>query len=91
MFIVVSMYGQNAAGFANNGMAYHESELRPVSAFISGVLFSGQTSTTVFLYEFFWWMHILLIFGFLKLFTLFKASSRFKFYSKCVLCKFGSC
>ena len=45
---------------------YHESELRPVSAFISGVLFSGQTSTTVFLYEFFWWMHILLIFGFLN-------------------------
>ncbi len=66
MFIVVAMYGQNATGYANNGMAYHESELRPVSAFISGVLFSGQTSTTVFLYEFFWWMHILLIFGFLN-------------------------
>ncbi len=66
MFIVISMYGQNAVGYANNGMAYHESELRPVSAFISGVLFSGQTSTTVFLYEFFWWMHILLIFGFLN-------------------------
>lgn len=66
MFIVISMYGQNATGFANNGMAYHDSELRPVSAFISGFLFSGQTSLTVFLYEFFWWMHILLIFGFLN-------------------------
>ena len=66
MFIVISMYGQSATGFANNGMAYHQSELRPVSAFISGLLFSGQTSTTVFLYEFFWWMHILLIFGFLN-------------------------
>ncbi|MEO8231457.1 MAG: (Fe-S)-binding protein, partial [Ignavibacteriota bacterium] len=66
MFIVVAMYGQNAAGFANNGMAYHKSELRPVSAFISGILFSGQTSTTIFLYEFFWWMHIILIFVFLN-------------------------
>jgi len=66
MFIVISMYGQNASGYANNGMAYHDSELRPVSAFISGVLFPGQTSTTLFLYEFFWWMHILLVFGFLN-------------------------
>lgn len=66
MFIVISMYGQNAAGFANNGMQYHESELRPVSSFISGLLFNGATSTTTFLYEFFWWMHILLIFGFLN-------------------------
>lgn len=66
MFIVVAMYGQNAAGFANNGMAYHKSEFRPVSAFISGILFSGQTSTTIFLYELFWWMHIILIFVFLN-------------------------
>lgn len=66
MFIVISMYGQNAAGFANNGMQYHESELRPVSSFISGLLFNVATSTTTFLYEFFWWMHILLIFGFLN-------------------------
>jgi len=66
MFIVISMYGQNAAGFANNGMQYHESELRPVSAFISGLFFNGSSSTSTFLYEFFWWMHILLIFGFLN-------------------------
>jgi Fe-S oxidoreductase len=66
MFIVISMYGQNASGFANNGMSYHESELRPVSSFISGYLFTGPSSITTFLYEFFWWMHILLIFGFLN-------------------------
>lgn len=66
MFIVISMYGQNAAGYANNGMSYHESELRPVSAFISGLFFTDPSSTTTFLYEFFWWMHILLIFGFLN-------------------------
>ena len=66
MFIVISMYGQNAAGFANNEMTYHESELRPVSSFISGLFFTGPSSTTIFLYEFFWWMHILLIFGFLN-------------------------
>ncbi|MDP2363426.1 MAG: Fe-S oxidoreductase, partial [Ignavibacteria bacterium] len=36
MFIVIAMYGQNAAGFANNNMTFHEYEVRPVSAFISG-------------------------------------------------------
>lgn len=66
MLIVISMYGQNAAGFANNGMAYHQYELRPISAFVSGLFFNGQTETTLVLYQFFWWMHILLIFGFLN-------------------------
>ena len=40
MFIVVAMYGQNAAGFANNNFEAHEFEVRPVSAFIGGLLFS---------------------------------------------------
>lgn len=66
MLIVISMYGQNASGFANNGMAYHQYELRPISAFVSGLFFNGQTETTLVLYQFFWWMHILLIFGFLN-------------------------
>ncbi len=66
MFIVVAMYGQNAAGFVNNNFAPHDFEVRPVSAFIGGLLFNAPSSLTVFLYEFFWWMHILLIFGFLN-------------------------
>ncbi len=66
MFIVIAMYGQNASGYANQNMAFHKYEVRPVSAFISGLFFAGPTSITVFLYEFFWWMHILLIFGFLN-------------------------
>ncbi|MDY0083313.1 MAG: (Fe-S)-binding protein [Ignavibacteriaceae bacterium] len=66
MLIVISMYGQNAAGFANNGMVYHPYELRPVSSFFAGIFFNGQTETTLILYEFFWWMHILMIFGFLN-------------------------
>ena len=66
MLIVVSMYGQNASGYANNGMQYHAYEFRPISAFISGIFFNGQTATSSVLYEIFWWMHILLIFGFLN-------------------------
>ncbi|MDT3696861.1 MAG: (Fe-S)-binding protein [Ignavibacterium sp.] len=66
MFIVISMYGQNASGFANNGMMYHPHELRPISSFIAGIFFNGQTANTLVLYEIFWWMHVLMIFGFLN-------------------------
>ncbi|HMN16185.1 MAG TPA: (Fe-S)-binding protein [Ignavibacteriaceae bacterium] len=66
MFIVISMYGQNASGFANNGMMYHPYELRPISSFFAGIFFNGPTGSTLLLYEVFWWMHVLMIFGFLN-------------------------
>lgn len=46
MFIVISMYGQNASGFANNGMMYHPHELRPISSFLAGIFFNGPTEST---------------------------------------------
>lgn len=66
MFIVISMYGQNASGFANNAMMYHPYELRPISSFLAGIFFNGPTGSTLLLYEVFWWMHVLMIFGFLN-------------------------
>lgn len=66
MFIVISMYGQNASGFSNNGMMYHPHELRPISSFLAGIFFNGPTGSTLLLYEVFWWMHVLMIFGFLN-------------------------
>ena len=66
MFIVISMYGQNASGFANNAMMYHPYELRPISSFLAGIFFNNPTGSTLLLYEVFWWMHVLMIFGFLN-------------------------
>ena len=64
LFIVLSMYGQNAASIALNNFRYHDFELRPVS-FAFSSLFSSQ-DTAAFAFELFWWSHILLIFGFLN-------------------------
>jgi len=64
LFIVLSMYGQNAASIALNNFRYHDFELRPVS-FAFRSLFSSQ-DTAAFAFELFWWSHILLIFGFLN-------------------------
>ncbi len=66
MLVCISMLGQNAAHIAQNNFVLHQYEIRPVSAFLSGLFFSGPSQSTLFIYEFFWWMHILVIFGFLN-------------------------
>ena len=64
LFIVLSMFGQNAASIALNNFQYHNFELRPVSFALSS-FFSSQDIAS-FAFELFWWSHILLIFGFLN-------------------------
>jgi Fe-S oxidoreductase len=64
LFIVVSMYGQNAASIFING-GCHDYEIRPVSAALSNVIYSSSNGAIIG-YEVFWWMHILFIFGFLN-------------------------
>jgi Fe-S oxidoreductase len=64
LFIVVSMYGQNAASIFING-GYHDYEIRPISASLSNVIYSSSNGAVIG-YEVFWWMHILFIFGFLN-------------------------
>jgi Fe-S oxidoreductase len=64
LFIVVSMYGQNAASIFLNG-GNHEYEIRPISALLSNVFYSSSNGAAIG-YEVFWWMHIILIFSFLN-------------------------
>ena len=90
MAIVVAMYGQNAAGFANNNFASHEFEVRPVSAFIGGLLFSESIIINVFSLRIFLVDAHYIDFWIPELSTILQASSCIKCYSKCVLCKSGS-
>lgn len=64
LFIVASMYGQNAASINMLG-GYNDHELRPVSAALSNVLY-GSFQSALTGYEIFWWIHIVLIFVFLN-------------------------
>lgn len=66
MFVCVSMFGYNAAAFSMNNFNFHPNEYRPVSAVLSFLLFDSSSIADSFLYEFFWWLHILVIFGFLN-------------------------
>lgn len=66
MFVCVSMFGYNSAAFSLNNFNFHPNEYRPISAALSFLFFDSTSTPNLFLYEFFWWMHILIIFGFLN-------------------------
>ncbi len=65
-FVVVGMLGENAADIARNNFQTSGYEYRPVSLFLSKIFFSGPGDTANFAYEFFWWLHILVIFAFMN-------------------------
>ena len=65
LFVVVSMFGQNMAAIAANNFQLNEWEVRPISASLSHIFFSTNSNAS-FWYEIFWWMHILVIFGFMN-------------------------
>ncbi len=64
--IVFSMFGQNVIDLVNNDFRYAVFEFKPVSMFISKVLFNDSNYIHVAYYEFFWWMHVGLILLFLN-------------------------
>ncbi len=66
MFVCISMFGYNSAAFSLNNFNFHPNEYRPVSAALGFLLFDSASTSNSYLYEFFWWMHILIIFGFLN-------------------------
>jgi Fe-S oxidoreductase len=66
MFVCISMFGYNSAAFSLNNFNFHPNEYRPISASLSFLLFDSASTSNSFFYEFFWWMHILIIFGFLN-------------------------
>jgi len=65
MFVCIFLLGQNTALVANQNFHLAENEVRPVSAFLAGIFFEGNSASSVF-YEIFWWGHILVILLFLN-------------------------
>jgi len=63
LFVVLSMYGQNAASISISGV--QEYEVKPISAAISSLFFT-ESSSPLIVYTIFWWAHIVFIFAFLN-------------------------
>jgi Fe-S oxidoreductase/nitrate reductase gamma subunit len=66
LFVVITMFGQNAAHVALNDFQLTKWELRPLTAPLSKMFFSGATIEAEAAFEIFWWAHILIIFGFMN-------------------------
>ena len=65
LLVVVSMFGQNMASIAGNNFQLHDWEVRPISSSLAHFFFFANSDASIW-YEVFWWMHILVIFGFMN-------------------------
>lgn len=66
ILVVTSMFGQNISAIANNNFELHEWEIRPISATLAPIFFNSGGLASQIWYEIFWWMHIIVIFGFMN-------------------------
>jgi Fe-S oxidoreductase/nitrate reductase gamma subunit len=66
IFVCVFMLGENISLLAKHDFVLSDYELRPVSQYFAGVFYNEARNNSDFYYEFFWWAHIVLIFGFLN-------------------------
>ncbi|MBI1938745.1 MAG: 4Fe-4S dicluster domain-containing protein [Ignavibacteriales bacterium] len=64
--VILSMFGQNIAHVANNNFVLSEFEVRPISSFLAPQLFKEGGSESIILFEVSWWLHILIVFGFMN-------------------------
>ncbi len=66
LLVVFSMFGLNSAHLAERNFVLSNYEIRPLTKILSYVLFSESATSASLWYEIFWWMHIILVFGFMN-------------------------
>lgn len=66
MLVVLSMYGQNITHVAKGGFVFAEYEIRPISSFLAYKFYDPFSGSAFISYEVFWWIHILVILGFVN-------------------------
>jgi Fe-S oxidoreductase len=60
------MLGENTAMIAQHNFVLGGYEIRPVSAFLSPLFYNAGSSAAVFNYQLFWWMHVVVVLGFMN-------------------------
>lgn len=65
MFVCIFMLSENISLVAKNNFVSLPNELRPLSAFLSPLIFTNSDNAALF-FEIFWWGHILVILTFLN-------------------------
>lgn len=66
LIVCLSMFGQNISLMAMHSFQPEAYEVRPVSLYLSKLLYNSDLSTASVHFEIFWWIHILVIFLFMN-------------------------
>ena len=66
LFVVIFMFGQNISSIAAHNFQLGKWEVRPISAALAKIFYGSSTYSASTLYEIFWWLHILVVFGFMN-------------------------
>ena len=66
MFVCISMLGENSALIAKHNFVLGGYEIRPISAFLSPLLYNPGSNAASFNYQLFWWMHVVVVLGFMN-------------------------
>ncbi|MFH1195879.1 MAG: (Fe-S)-binding protein [bacterium] len=66
LLVCISVLGQNISLIAKHNFILSDYEMRPLTAFLSTLIFSEGSQSAPIFYEIFWWMHILVIFSFMN-------------------------
>lgn len=66
LLVVISMFGQNISLVAKHNFVLSENEFRPISSMLASSFYGNETGNSEIFFEIFWWMHLIVIFGFLN-------------------------
>ncbi|HSD62879.1 MAG TPA: (Fe-S)-binding protein [Ignavibacteriaceae bacterium] len=66
MLVCISMLGENSALVAMNNFRLNTFEMRPLSVVLSKWFYAGGTQNAHIYFQVFWWIHIMVILGFLN-------------------------
>jgi Fe-S oxidoreductase/nitrate reductase gamma subunit len=66
MIVVLAMFGENTSLVAKHNFVLGAFEIRPLSYPLSKIFYGNSTSGAATNYEFFWWIHVIVVLGFMN-------------------------
>ena len=66
MAVVVAMYGENISLIAKHNFQLGHYEIRPITSWLSHLLYGTNTANAAAFFDIFWWMHIVVVLSFLN-------------------------
>ncbi len=66
LLVCAAMFGENITSIASRGFVLTKYEVHPVSLFLSHIFYPAGQANTAGLWEFFWWMHVVVVLSFLN-------------------------